>query len=128
MFRTLNNFGYKRTIPQAIGFYLLFLIISFLLVATSNLTLSMVTGLPMNTPEGAAIIEITRPYIIAIVALYCALLSFIVAKAKGLHTSIKGIFVILFTIIISFLDGSILGLIPPMVLTMADSKNSQPNA
>ena len=118
VFKNLNNYGYKRSGLEALGFLIVFSLVGLLIGAVSNLVLSIVLNLPMNTTQdGFETIKHTHKYIILISGIYVSTINIIIAKSKYCLNKISSIVSILISFCIGLLFGCILGLIPSAIMT-----------
>ena len=118
MFKELMNFKYKRTGAQAIGFYIVFLIICALLGGVVSGLLQMGSSTDAQTQYNIGI------KIGGYVALaYCTVLSLVILIVKKLYTSVWAIILFLLTIIGAMLMSGLLGCVFPAILSTFDAKD-----
>ena len=109
MFRRLTDFSYQRTLVQAIGFYLVYLIVGIVVAAMLGALSGPLTG---NAGfEGGLLIGT----IFAIVA--CPVLSFAILYKKGLLRHVGFVLVALLSVPGAAAGGLLLGLIIVAFLT-----------
>ena len=109
MFRRLTDFGHQRTVVEAIGFYLTYLILGILLGAVLGAVAGFVTG---NVGfEGGLAIGATVAIGI------CPVLGFIILAAKGLLSHIGYVAVVVLSVVGAVIGGLLLGLVFVAFLT-----------
>ena len=113
MFRQLGNFGYKRSLVQSIGFYLVYLVSGVITIAGLAFVGAVVTG--MNSYEQGlqfgTVLGITLT----------AVLSLLVLKAKGLLRHVGYLLVGLLSVAGAAAGGLLLSLIFVAFLTTRHS-------
>jgi hypothetical protein len=103
MFRRLTDFGHERSLIQAIGFYLVYLIggiaLGALLGALAGMTFKEF-GFDAGLMAGAALAVVS-----------CPLLSFAILRAKGLLSNVVYLLIAVLSVAGAAVGGLILGLI-----------------
>jgi hypothetical protein len=113
MFKNLTNFTHKRSWKEAIGFYLAYLLIGFILGAVVGLGYYLVTGSNNHSSEY---------HLGTLVALiFVVTLSFVVINAKGAW-KFGYVLLALLSGILGGFGGALLGLIPVAYLTTRENK------
>lgn len=113
MFRHLTDFGHQRTVVEAIGFYLVYLILGILLGALLGAVAGFVTG---NVGfEGGLAIGATVAIGI------CPVLGFIILGAKGLLSHVGYVLVAVLSVVGAAIGGLLLGLLFVAFLTTRPS-------
>lgn len=109
MFNNLTDFSYKRSIKEAIGFYIAywfsFGLMGFLLGLFMSFfirNLSFESGMGVGTIMSMVL---------------CPLLSFLIMKSKNLLGNFIYIILLILSSILAFFGGGLLGLIPVAFLT-----------
>ena len=123
MFSSLTNFGYKRSLKEAIGFYLAYCLVAVLLGGLLGGIVGVISGVN-NYELGIRIGTISS-------TLLALILGFLIARSKGLLKSFSTILIIIFSGIISLFLGALGGLIPIAYLSSrapSDSIPFQPTA
>ena len=103
MFRRLTDFGYQRTLVEALGFYLVYLILGIVVAAMLGALSGPLTG--NSGFEGGLLVGT----IFAIVA--CPVLSFAILYKKGLLRHVGFLLVALLSVAGAAAGGLLLGLI-----------------
>jgi hypothetical protein len=103
MFRHLTDFGHQRTLVEAIGFYLVYLVLGFILAAGLGFLAGFVDsgfgfegGLALGTTVAIGI---------------CPVLAFSILGAKGLLNHLGYVFVAVLSVVGAAIGGLILGLV-----------------
>lgn len=110
MFKNLFNFSYKRSLIEAIGFYIAYLVTIILGSAVLAALLGLVTGNENSFGFGFRIGNI--------VAIITSLsLSFIILKNRNLFGNFFYTLLFLLSGLLAYLGGGILGLIPVSFLS-----------
>ena len=119
MFRRLTDFGHQRTLVEAIGFYLAYLLLGILLGAVLGAVAGLVTG---NVGfEGGLAIGATVAIGI------CPVMAFIILGAKGLLGHLGYVAVAVLSVVGAALGGLLLGLVFVAFLTTRPSvRRSEP--
>ena len=119
MFQDLMVFSKQRTMKQAFGFYLFYLLLVALLGAVINMWYFSFFGNSGTTfSEGFNRgIELAQSYGLFINLLFCIIIGALVLSGKKLVKP-KYILVVLFGVLISLIGGSLFGLFPISYLTM----------
>ncbi|MEK7542163.1 MAG: hypothetical protein AAB524_00505 [Patescibacteria group bacterium] len=105
MFRHLTDFGYKRILKEAIGFYIAYLLISILFAALLGGILGVIIGEEKAAFETALKIG----NIVAVVAVL--ILSFLILKAKNQLRNFLYIFLTVGAGVAALFGGGLFGLI-----------------
>jgi hypothetical protein len=109
MFRRLTDFGHQRTLVEAIGFYLAYLVLGIIIAAGLGALAGLVTG---NLGfEGGMTIGAT--FAIGI----CPVMAFIILGAKGLLSHLGYVAVAVLSVVGAAIGGLLLGLIFVAFLT-----------
>lgn len=116
MFKNLFNFAYKRSLVEAVGFYLahliLIILIGGLLAALLAFPLGRIDDFNFGLKVGTAF-----------ATLYILVISALVIKNKGLLGDFDYVVMIFISGVLAFLGGGLLGLIPIAFLTTESPKN-----
>lgn len=125
MFDGVTDFSMKKTTKQAAGFYIVYLLIIVVLSMIGGLvsSINLAAANPNATTSSAFNAGVRIGTIIAI--LFVIILEVLILKGKGTFKDIISIVVALLAIILAFLGGSLLGLIPVAYLTTRESHNPQ---
>ena len=110
MFSNLTSFGYKRSIKQAIGFYIAYFI---LVVITAGLAGGILGTVTRNNNSFDSGLSIGGVVGVALSMLIC----FLVVKNKKQLAKFSYILLILLSGILACFGGALLGLIPATYLT-----------
>ncbi len=116
MFSNLTQFELSRSGKQALGFYLAYLFLGIILGFAAGAIAGVLTA---GDPFQAGFFV---GQIIAIVL--CFALSLIIAYKKSLFSSFKVLVIIVLTVILSVLLGTLGGLIPVAYLTTVANKKA----
>lgn len=109
MFRNLTDFSYKRSLKEAIGFYLGYL----LLIVLASMILGGVSGLVLGDRSTEVGFRIGN--LVAVITVLT--LSFVILSKKDLLANFGMILVALLSGILAFFGGALLGLIPTAYLS-----------
>lgn len=122
MFNDMFNFGCKRTIFQAIGFYITYLL--FVVFATVVLVLiySSTTGSNVNINDANELLEKIMPIMKMVNILYSGALAILVGRKKFLNGYMVAAAVVVSLILGNF--GAAFGLVIPSILTTAPPKEN----
>ena len=118
MFKELMNFKYKRTGVQALGFYIVFLLIGALLGGVVSGLLQTGSNADFQTQYN---IGIKIGSYVAII--YCTILSLIMLIAKKLYKSAQAIVLFLLTILGAMVMACLLGCVFPAILSTFEAKD-----
>jgi hypothetical protein len=116
MFRGLTDFGRQRTVLQAVGFYLVYLILGVLLGAALGALAGAVSG--QNTFEMGLRVGMVMAMVV------CPLLSFAILFAKGQMRHIGFLLVAVLSLAGAAFGGLIIGLLFVAFLTTRPSASS----
>lgn len=116
MFKSLMDFGYKRTIKQAIGFYLAYFTLTVLISAL----VAGIVALIINSDSFGFGVRIGN--IVAI--LMSVLLSLLVVNKKKLFNNFWYVVLIIISGLLAILLGALAGLIPAAYLTTKQSNQT----
>jgi hypothetical protein len=108
LFKKLANFKYKRSFSEAIGFYLVYLVLALVLGASVGALGGIVFYLNSMTVARIAIF---------ISMIYCFSLGYSILKAKKLTKDAGSIIICLLAGVLAPIGGAILGLIPVAYLS-----------
>ena len=123
MFKELLDIKYKRSVKQAVGFYIFHIIISTVLGGIlSGLIIFGLLKLNLIVSQTSGRVGMVIGANFAII--YYFFLSLILLLGKKLYTSISAILLFLLTIIATILMGGLLGCICPAILSTFESKNN----
>jgi hypothetical protein len=103
MFRRLTDFGHERSLIQAVGFYLAYLVLGIVLGALLGAVAGMMFkdfGFDAGLMAGAALAVVS-----------CPALSFAILRAKGLLSNVMLLLVAVLSVAGAAVGGLILGLI-----------------
>lgn len=115
MFRKLTNLRYKRSLKEAVEFYLVYLFALWLFSGTATVIIGIIVR--SNSPQDAALIG-------SIFAVGSTLtLSFLILKKKKLNDKILFLVLTLVSGIFAVLGGCLLGVLIPSYLTTLKAKN-----
>jgi hypothetical protein len=109
MFRRLTDFGHERSLTQAVGFYLVYLVLGIALGALLGGLAGLMFkdfGFDAGLMIGAALAVVS-----------CPLLSFAILRAKGLLSNVMLLLVAVLSVAGAAVGGLILGLIFVAFLT-----------
>ena len=109
MFRRLTDFGHQRTLVEAIGFYLAYLVLGIIIAAGLGALASLVTG--NLTFEGG--MTVGAAFAIGV----CPVMAFIILGAKGLLSHLGYVAVAVLSVVGAAVGGLLLGLIFVAFLT-----------
>jgi hypothetical protein len=112
MFQRLGDFGMKRTALQAVGFYIVYLVLILVIVELLAVALSVVSGVP---DSGAYQFGVGVGAIGA--ACVCAFLSYRILNDKRLLKNFSSIVYLIATAALALLGGGVIGLILVAFLT-----------
>ena len=110
MFEDLFNYGKQRELVQALGFYIVFLIIVIPLAALGGLIFAT------NSSDGAIV-----GHVIAVI--YCTSLSYLILSANDQLSTAFSAFIFI-TAFLSYLLGGVGGLIPVAYLSTINNLKS----
>ena len=113
MFKKISQFEYKRSVWEAVGFYIAYLLVLFLIQIVMGVTIGLVIE---NDSTHFLGIELARLSSIVFV-LICIFILYFVLRRKALLSFPKAIFWLLIVAIFSLLGGGLLGLLPIAYLT-----------
>ena len=109
MFKNLTDFSYTRTRKEALGFYIAYLVLIVVVAGLLGGIVGMVSGnggFEAGTRVGG---------IVAVI--FCLALSFTILSKKSRMSNFVLILVALFSGVLAFLGGGVLGLIPTAYLS-----------
>jgi len=106
MFKKLTDYSYQRNWKEAIGFYLSYLLLSFLSVFVLGMIYSLCGGEKTNIPNLAILLSV----------FFCLVFSFVILKQKKMF-KIVYIILVLLSPILALFGGVMLGLLIPAFLT-----------
>ena len=109
MFRRLTDFGHQRTLVEAIGFYLAYLLLGIIVAAGLGFVAGFVTG--DFSFEGG--MTVGAAFAIGI----CPVMGFIILGAKGLLSHLGYVAVAVLSVVGAALGGLLLGLVFVAFLT-----------
>lgn len=114
MFKDLTNFGYKRTVRQAIGFYVAY----FIFGVIGGFLIGALIGVidPANVSTNVA--QIVTPCVVV----YALVLSFLIIKNKSKKIAFKHVLLIILSGVLALFGGGLLGIIPAAYLTTLEKK------
>lgn len=115
MFMKLTELGFKRTPTQAVGFYIVYLILIVVLAGLSGGVVSLVAGKADDIEFGAAV-----GLLIAVAM--CLGLGYQVLTKRRLTGQMLYILLVLLGGVLAYVGGGILGLIPVAYLTTRGKK------
>jgi hypothetical protein len=112
MFSNLGDFGAERSVAQAIGFYLVYLVIIFVVVEL----LGIASGL-MFSLSGSTVYSFGIGLGAIFSGIFSALIAFLILKKKDLLGNFSSIIYIIATFALGLLAGAFLGMIIPAFLS-----------
>jgi hypothetical protein len=123
MFVNLTDFGFRRTRKQAIGFYIVYLVVS--MVLSSVVSYFVLNNQVFYSEEEAftAGVEVGSRVAIVVVLVLAAL----VLNGKKLITNPKSIVIGFIGVGLAFVGGGLLGLIPVAYLTTQEKMHKENN-
>lgn len=110
MFKELANFKLKRTPLQALGFYIVYFVVTIVIGATLATVLGLATGNTNNFQFGYKIGNLSAVAISMV-------LSFLVLQQKKMINDVGWLLLGLSAGLLAFYGGALLGLIPSTILT-----------
>ena len=116
MFKELMNLKYKRSVVQAIGFYIFHIII----IAIISFTVTFLYGALSNNISFEIGVKIGA----RIALIYCFSLALLMLIRKKLYTTFSAIILFLLTIVCAMFLGSILGCVCPAILSTFKAKSN----
>ena len=124
MFNNLFDMSYKRTGLQALGFYIVYLIMLVFAGGLLTAVIGTILHPGLNTfNEGYKVgLALGRYIAPSFIALCVAVISITILIKRNIYTNILAIFLFFISVGICFLFGAIIGLIPLSILTMFDNK------
>ncbi len=109
MFSHLSDFGYKRSGLQAVGFYIVYLILTIITAAVGGIFFGMASG-SNNFGLGQKIGMIVS-------ILFAMIFSFLILQSKKMLNNYMYIGLAIAAGVLAYLGGGLLGLIIPAYLT-----------
>ena len=116
MFKHLTNFGFNRSVKQAFGFYLAYLLFAAIICGLSGGVVSVIYANENNTFELGA----KAGAVVAVMLML--ILGYLILKQKNLLNNFIYIIFVLFSALIALFAGALGGLIPLTFLTTRKSK------
>lgn len=114
MFANLTNFSQKRTTKEALGFYLAYLLLGFILGAVAGALGAVILAKGGSTSETYSAAA-QSGMIVAII--YPMVISFLILKGKKLTSNFGYILLAIAAGILGYFGGALLGLLPAAFLT-----------
>lgn len=114
MFEKLTEFGYARSKKQALGFYLAWFLMLFLVVMALGFV--FIIASPQDLTEAQAN-DLGARVGNLVAVIVCTGLSYAICKAKGFAATFGGVVAVVGTVILSALGGGLIGMIVPAVLS-----------
>lgn len=116
MFQHLTNFGYKRNLKEAVGFYLAYLLFVMICSFLVTVIFSLATGVGAEESlQESMNIGIRYGSVVGMISSIG--ISTLMVWKKGLLGEFKYLVVILISGILAFFGGGVLGLIPAAYLS-----------
>ncbi|OGG49403.1 hypothetical protein A3C18_01235 [Candidatus Kaiserbacteria bacterium RIFCSPHIGHO2_02_FULL_54_11b] len=125
MFKNLANFSYKRSVKEAIGFYIAWFAVLLLVSIVASLVASSLTQTDASTFEEGYALGVKIGAVIAFFS--STFLAVMIAKDKKILSNFGPILLVLLTALLAALGGGLLGLIIPAYLSTRDAQISSPN-
>ncbi|MEI8128220.1 MAG: hypothetical protein WCG95_01255 [bacterium] len=123
MFKKLMDFSYKRTFIEAVGFYIAYLFLSFLLIEAVFVIfvgIAVIGLIPIPSSE-----IIIRGSVSIVLTIFNIFLALKIVYDKKIFGNFGAILLLLVTILFSALGGALLGLIPVSALSSMSAKKNQ---
>lgn len=112
------DYSYRRSAPEAVGFYLAYLLLSIIVGAISGVVYSTIIGSSDGFHDG-----MKAGSVMAVI--YCTVLGFCVIRSRKTYKRFVSILIYLLTILSSLLFGSLLALVFVAVLTTIKSEEEK---
>lgn len=123
MFKDLADFSKKRSGKQALGFYMVYFLISLFIGALGGAISSLISG--AATPSENFSLGLRVGAVVAI--LYSLVISSLVVTYRKLYKNILYLVLILVSGVFAVFGGSLLGLIIPALLTSVRERDTEKN-
>ena len=106
MFKNLTTFSYKRSLKEAVGFYISYLVLTIVVSMALSVVLGVATGNENNFNFGVRVGTFTSMVL-------SGLLSFLILSKKKLMNKFPNILLAFLGLVLAYFGGGLLGLIIP---------------
>ena len=119
MFRHLIDFKFRRSTNQAVGFYIVYLLATVLIVGIISYIYLEMTGQSLSSDDKSFLLVAqvaTKSVVVIVLAL-----SVLILNAKNLIRDSRSLIIVLIAVAFTFVGGGLLGFIPVAYLTTLET-------
>ena len=119
MFRHLIDFKFRRSTNQAVGFYIVYLLATVLIVGIISYIYLEMTGQSLSSDDESFLLVAqvaTKSVVVIVLAL-----SILILNAKNLIRDSRSLIIVLIAVAFTFVAGGLLGFIPVAYLTTLET-------